>query len=139
VDVYNAHLAALDAMGLSDAQIGNIAESLGTSLFDQLFATIVRTVRSAGGGAGIWFGFKQTDRVISRIYHGGACAVTQVGPKDALYEIKGLPDAQLRASRISQAAFFRGVLSIPAKACVVKWVRTSESAQDVLSLSISWV
>jgi hypothetical protein len=45
VDVYNAHLAALEAMGLSDAQIGNIAESLGTSLFDQLFATIVRTLR----------------------------------------------------------------------------------------------
>jgi hypothetical protein len=134
-----AHYQALESMGLSDTQIASIAEQLGASLFDQLFATIVRTIRAAGGGSGIWFGFKQTDRIWSRVYNGGACRIAQVGPKDALYTISGLPSISTRASRLSQCAFLRGVLSISAKACVVKVVTSSQSGPDALTLAISWV
>ena len=139
VECVVAHYQALESMGLSDTQIASIAEQLGASLFDQLFATIVRTIRAAGGGSGIWFGFKQTDRIWSRLYNGGACRIAQVGPKDALYTISGLPNISARASRLSQCAFMRGVMSISAKACVVKVVAPSQPAPDTLTLAISWV
>jgi hypothetical protein len=134
-----AHYATLEAIGLSDSQIARIAEEAGTGLFDQLFATVVRTIRNAGGGTGIWFGFKQADRIMARIYNGGGCQVTQVGPKDAHYEIRGVPAVTARASRVSQAAFLRGVLSITTKVCVVKVVPASEMRSDYIRLSISWV
>lgn len=134
-----AHYETLERMALSDNQIASIAEQLGVSIFDQLFATIVRAVRAAGGGSGIWFGFKQTDRIWSRMYNGGACRIAQVGPKDAFYTVSGLPGINARASRLSQCAFMRGVLSISAKACVVKVAPSPQPASDTLSLTISWV
>jgi hypothetical protein len=139
VDVVVAHYDTLERMALSDAQISGAAEQLGASLFDQLFATIVRAIRTAGGGAGIWFGFKQTDRIWSRLYNGGACRILQVGPKDALYTISGLPNVNGRASRLSQCGFLRGVMSISTKACVIRVVPSRTSEHDTLTLSISWV
>lgn len=134
-----AHYATLEAIGLSDAQISRLGEESGAGLFDQLFATVVRAIRNAGGGAGIWFGFKQADRIMARIYNGGGCQVLQVGPKDAHYELRGLPAVSTRASRVTQAAFLRGVLSISTKVCVVKVVPASELRSDYIRLSISWV
>jgi hypothetical protein len=139
VDVYLSYLETLDSMPLSDAQISNVTERLGAELFDQLFATIVRAVRAAGAGAGIWFGFKQADRVLSRMFHGGTCKIFQVGPKDAHYEISGLPGADWRCSRLSHCSFFRGVLGITARTCVVKVVPAREPRPDRLTLAISWV
>jgi hypothetical protein len=139
IDAIVAHFETLDRIGLSDAQIASLAERLGANIFDQLFATIVRTIRAAGGGDGIWLGFKQADRVMSRMYNGGSCRVTQTGPKDALYELRGLPGVNSRASRLSQCGFFRGVMSITAKACVVKVVPSPEPRSDRLALMISWV
>ncbi len=134
-----AHHATLEAIGLSDAQISRLVEEAGSGLFDHLFATIVRAVRNAGGGAGIWFGLKQGDRVMARIYNGGGMHISQVGPKDALLEIRGLPAVCTRASRLSQVAFLRGVLSITTKVCVVKVVPPSEQRSDYIRLSLSWV
>jgi hypothetical protein len=139
IDATVAHYATLEAIGLNDSQIARLAEESGAGLFDQLFATIVRAVRNAGGGSGVWFGFKAADRVMARIYNGGGCYITQVGPTDALYEIRGLPQVSGRASRISQAAFLRGVLSITTKVCVVKVVAPSQQRPDYIRLSISWV
>lgn len=134
-----AHYETLTRMGLSDTQIGGIGERLGASLFDQLFATIVRAVRAAGGGSGMWFGFKQADRIWARMYKGGACRIEQVGPKDAIYTLAGLPAVSSRPSRITQCAFMRGVMSHSTKACVVKVVSSAKEASDSLTLAISWV
>jgi hypothetical protein len=139
VEAVIAHYDTLERMALSDTQISRIAERLGASIFDQLFATIVRAVRTAGGGSGIWFGFKQTDRIWSRMYNGGRCRIAQVGPKDAFYTVSGLPGINARASRLSQCAFMRGVLSISTKACVVKVAPSPLPAPDSLSMAISWV
>lgn len=139
IETVVAHYDALERIGLSDTQIANIAEQLGSNIFDQLFATIIRAIRAAGAGDGIWFGFKQADRIMSRMYNGGGCRITKTGPKDALYEVRGLPGVGLRASRISQCAFIRGVLSITAKACVVKVVPSRQARTDLLTMSISWV
>jgi hypothetical protein len=139
VDTYLAYMETLDSLPLSDAQISSVTERLGAELFDQLFATIVRAVRNAGAGAGIWFGFKQAERVFSRMFHGGACKITQVGPKDAHYEVSGLPAAESRCSRLSHCAFFRGIIGITARACVVKAVPAREPRLDRLALVISWV
>jgi hypothetical protein len=139
IEMVVAYNETLERIALSDAQIASLAEQLGANIFDQLFATIIRAVRTAGGGDGIWFGFRQADRVMSRMYNGGGCRVTKTGPKDALYELRGLPGVNLRASRVTQCAFFRGVMSFTTKACVVKVVPSPEPGPYNLALAISWV
>src|SRR5688572_23974680 len=94
-----AHFATLDQMPLSDAQITRMAEPMAAGIFQNLFASLVRVARSNGAEVGVWVGLKQSDRVFARMYNGGSLKVTQVGPKDAIVEVDGLPFATSRAFR----------------------------------------
>jgi hypothetical protein len=134
-----AHFNALDEMQLSDAQISHMAEPLGAGLFESLFATLVRAARNSGAEIGVWFGLKQSDRVFGRMYQGGGCKVSQIGPKDAIVEINGLPYANSRCFRVAHCGFLRGVFSVTTKACVCKVIPQAESRPDRLVVSLSWV
>ncbi len=134
-----AHFEALESMGLSDAQLARIAEPHGASLFDGLFTTMVRGVARQAGAEGVWAAVKQADRIWSRMYHGGACKVTQVGPKDAIIEISGLPYAQLRTYRVTYCSFLRGMFGVVTKTCVIKIAQDREPRSDRLAVSVSWV
>jgi hypothetical protein len=134
-----AHFEALESMGLSDAQLARIAEPHGASLFDSLFTTVVRGVARQTGAEGVWAAVKQADRIWTRMYYGGACRVTQVGPKDAVIEISGLPYAQLRTYRVTYCSFLRGMFGVVTKTCVIKIAPEPEPRPDRLAVSVSWV
>lgn len=137
VEANLAHLVALDSMPLSDAQITRMSEPIGAGIFQNLFASMVRIARANGAEAGIWVGLKQADRVYQRMYNGGSCKVTQVGPKDAIVDIAGLPFASSRCFRLAHCAFLRGIFSFSTKACVCKPLPQPKS--DRLAVSLSWV
>lgn len=139
VEAVAAHFAALDEMGLSEAQLIRFAEPLAATLFESLFAGVLRAVRQAGVDAGIWMGLRQGDRVWNRMYHGGGCKVIQVGPKDAIVEISGLPYARSRCFRVMHCGFLRGVIAMTAKTSVVKATPSRDARPDRLAVSISWV
>ena len=139
VEASLVHFDALDAMPLSDAQITRMAEPMGAGLFHSLFASLVRVARSSGAEAGVWIGLKQADRVFARMYQGGVCKVTQVGPKDAILDVDGLSFASSRSFRLSHCAFLRGIFSFSTKACVCKIMPQREPRPDRLAVSLSWV
>jgi hypothetical protein len=138
VELTVVHFVTLDAMPLSDAQISHMGEPMGRGLFHNLFASLVRVARNSGAEAGIWVGLKQADRVFARMYHGGSCKVTKVGPKDAIIDIDGLPFADSRCFRIAHCAFLRGVFSFSTKACVCKPI-PSDGIGTRVAVSLSWV
>jgi hypothetical protein len=133
------HFDTLDAMPLSDQQITRMAEPMGAGIFHNLFASMVRAARSNGAEAGVWLGLRQADRVFGRMYNGGCCKVTQVGPKDAIIEVDGLSFARSRCFRLSHCAFLRGVFSFSTKACVCKPLPQRDASRERLAVSLSWV
>jgi hypothetical protein len=135
--IYMTHLEALDALPLSDAQLAHLTEPMGAGLFHSLFANLVRAARNNGGEGNVWFGLGHADRVFSRIHQGGACKVTQVGPKDAQIDVSGLMFAHLRCFRIGHCAFLRGVFSYSTKTCVIK--PQHGPRRDRMSVLVSWV
>jgi hypothetical protein len=138
VETAIAHYVALDSLELSESQLARMAEPLGATLFETLFATMLRAARASGAEFGIWAGLSQADRVWNRMYNGGGCKITQVGPKDALFEINGVPFATSRAYRASHCGFLRGVIAMTARVCVVKAV-PKESRSDRYTVALSWV
>lgn len=133
------HCQAIDAIGLTDEQLQQMGEMLGAHILDSLFATLLRSARSAGAENGIWLLMKQADRLFARIYQGGGCTVIQSGPKDALFEMHGIPFGRFNVYRALHCAFLRGVVMMVAKASVIKIVRPRDGKPDTVSASLSWV
>lgn len=132
------HLQTVDALQLSDQELSRMGETLGAHMLDSLFATLMRSARNAGA-EGVWLAMKQSDRIFGRVYQGGGCSVIQRGPKDAVYEIHGIPFASSPVFRMQHCAFLRGVIMLLSKTCVVKPTRPREGKSDSLAVSISWV
>lgn len=134
-----AHFRVVDSLVPSDAQLARLGELLGTQIMDSLFASLIRTARSAGAEAGIWLALKQVDRIWNRMYQGGGVAVLQTGPKDAIFEVHGIPVASSRYFRLSHSAFVRAAILMVARVCVVKEVPARRPTPESLAISISWV
>lgn len=138
-DTFMAHFNALEGLRLNDAMIAAMSEPMGAGLFDMMFAGLIRVARNSGAEIGVWMGLQQSDRVFSRMYQGGFYKVTQVGPKDAIVEVGGMPFAQFRYFRTSHCCFMRGIFSFSTRACVCKPLPAGRGAEDALAVSLSWV
>ncbi|HEX6245513.1 MAG TPA: hypothetical protein VFZ61_31535, partial [Polyangiales bacterium] len=134
-----SHFRVVDSLVPSDAQLARLGELLGKQIMDSLFASLIRTARSAGAEAGIWLALKQVDRIWNRMYQGGGVAVLQTGPKDAIFEVHGMPVATSRYFRLSHGAFVRASVLMVARVCVVKEVPARRPSPESLAISISWV
>lgn len=134
-----AHYQALDALNLTDSQMSRMCEPLGANVYQTVFAALLRVARNAGVGMRIWAVLGQTDRIVARLYHGGGCAVTRVGPKDAVLELRGVPFAETRSFRQAHCAFVRGVLHLTVRSCLVRDTPAREAKSDRYPISISWV
>ena len=134
-----AHYQALDGLGLTDSQMGRMCEPLGANVYQTVFAALLRVARNAGVAMRIWAVLSQTDRIVARLYHGGGCAVTKVGPKDAVLELRGVPFAESRSFRQAHCAFVRGVLHLTVRSCLVRDTPAREPKSDRYPISISWV
>jgi hypothetical protein len=139
VDAVVAHYEALESLKLSDAQLKAMTDAVGTSVFQTMFAAFLRMARNAGVDGAPWAVLKQADRIMGRLYQGGGLLVTQVGPKDAHYELIGLPFAESRIFRIANSEFLRGVINLTAKACIVRELPSSQPRAERFAVAISWV
>jgi hypothetical protein len=137
VAVSTAHFERLDRIPLSDTQITRMAEPMAAGLLHDRFASLGRVARSHGAEVGVWVGSKQSDRVFARMYNGGSIKVNQVGPKDAIIEVNGLPFASSRSFRLSHYAFMRSVFSFSTKPCICKAL--PQAKPERLAVSLSWV
>lgn len=80
-----AHYRACDALRLStEEQVANGRET-GDRIHGTFLGTMVRAAKTAG--ATPWIALGSTNKLYERLFEGGGCCVTKVGPKDARLEM----------------------------------------------------
>lgn len=134
-----AFFAALDETFADDEQLRRLGEQLGDRISKSLFGALLNSLRPAGSEEGIWLGVKHAERMWPRIYKGGGCTLTQVGPKDLLFEVHGLPFASSRCFQVLHAAFMRGLFLTMTKTCFVKPKPGRSRRAHAFTIQLSWV
>jgi hypothetical protein len=98
IELAHEHYAAVDRLGISEAETIRLTEDVSRKLsgaFMQTMASMLRT-----GGLTPWDVVPFYDKVWSRLFIGGAFGVAKVGPKDARVIVVGHPLIKYRYQRI---------------------------------------
>ena len=99
--VAQAHYAAVDALGFTEAEAIENGYSVGGRLNDTFLGAVLKVASQAG--ATPWLPLGQTGRLFERVFRGGAgLQVEECGPKEARIAIVGVP--------IVSSPYFRGAL-----------------------------
>lgn len=131
--------AALDETFADDEQLRRLGERLGERISKSLFGALLASLRPAGTEEGMWLGMRHADRMWPRIYKGGGCTLTQVGPKDLLFEVHGIPFASSRSFQVLHAAFMRGMFLMLTKTCFAKPKLGRNRRENAFTIQLSWV
>jgi hypothetical protein len=89
-----AHYRACDSLGLSTMDQISIGREVGDRIHGTFLGTMLRAAKTVGVTP--WTGFPYTAKLYERIFDGGGCCVTKVGPKDARMEVAGNPMVGIR-------------------------------------------
>lgn len=133
-----AHYQACDDLELDDAQIIMIGEAVSKRIMGTFLGTMLRTGRNFGATPTPWLVLCQYHRVCERILDGGKFMVTELGPKDAVVQTRGLPLFRSRYFRTATLGMFRGGVGVFAKSCFAREV-PERSSRDMLTVSLRWV
>lgn len=77
-----AHYRACDALAFSPLEQLAIGREVGDRLHGTFLGTMIRAAR--GAGVTPWTALSYTNKLYERLFDGGGCSVTKLGPKDAL-------------------------------------------------------
>jgi hypothetical protein len=138
VELAMAHCRALDAMGFSATTITQQGQQVGSSWGRMLYSTVLKTTRSLGGDVG-WLVLRQSGRLMQRVYRGGGCTVLRVGPKDALFELHGLPLIRSPYFRAAHHASMRAVAQLLGGGSYVRPAQPRQAHPQRIATSFSWV
>jgi hypothetical protein len=75
----------------------------------------------------------------NRMYLGGGCMVTQLGPKEIVLEDWGNPLLGFRPFRIGYNGYMKAMSSLFCKVVFVRTVPASQPGDDRLATRFSWV
>jgi len=139
VDAVTAHYRALDALPISETEFERSVEPIGLSIFSTVFSAFMNLTKGTSAEVGTWTVVRNTHRIWGRIFQGTTCKVTQVGPKDALFETSGMTLAELRSFRITLSGFIRTTLQTTARSSSVRELPTGQARSKRYALSLSWV
>jgi hypothetical protein len=132
------HCRAGEALSLSDRELHDLGKLAADRMGESTFNTIWRGAQAMRVGSG-WWVMKQADRMWTRLYIGGGCTVTQVGPKDSLFEARGVPMLESRFFRALHHGFMVGVGRLLGSTCYVKPELSRVSHPHRVAISFSWV
>jgi hypothetical protein len=138
LEVAEAHYGACDALELDDNAIVAIGEAVSKRIMGTFLGTLLRTGRNFGATPTPWLVLCQYHRVCERILDGGKFMVTELGPKDALVQTRGLPLFRSRYFRTATLGMFRGGVNVFAKSCFAREL-PERSTRDALTVSLRWV
>lgn len=136
VEVAEAHYQACDDLQLDEAQIVAMGEAVSKRIMGTFLATMLRSGRSLGATPTPWLVLCQYHRVCERIMDGGRFMVTQLGPKDAVVQTRGLPLFCFRYFRVATLGMFRSGVNVFARSC---FARELIASRDTLTVSLRWV
>jgi hypothetical protein len=138
IELARAHYEACDRMKLGDRTTEELGELMAASMSGTLFASLLRTTRSAGMES-LWTALRQNDRLWDRMYQGGGVTVIKLGPKDLILENHGISLAESRHFRAAYRAYWLALGRLFAKAVFVKLVAPREAHPHRIALAGSWV
>ncbi len=131
-EVAVAHYEAIDALGLSNAEI----MIMGAQVPLRVNAAVIKLARVAG--ATPWTAAIQLGRIWDRCWVGGATGVFRLGPKEGRIELLGFPCAHIPYARVG----LRGTYTAAVELFSIKaYVREIPSLCRGTSLAyqVSWV
>jgi hypothetical protein len=118
IELAAEHYEALDALGLLPSTARELAETAADWLHRNYLAPLWRSARA--DTVTPWSAIALCDRIWSRLFTGGAAASWQVGPREALLEIHGIPLAHSANFRALFVAIHRLSLLMFARVVVVR-------------------
>jgi len=135
VDIAMKHYAAVDSLGLTEADAFQIGSAAGRRIQESALQTLVRL--AAGAGTTPWTVFQVYESLWKRIMDGGGFAVSRVGPKDALIEYRGMPPCQFSYFREAFRGANHSGIGLFAKTVYVHELPKRRSASGMV-LQCSW-
>jgi hypothetical protein len=138
IEAAAAHYRTCDALKLDDTQMVEIGEAVARRIMGTFLGTLLRTGRSMGAAPTPWLVLNQYHRVCERIIDGGRHVVSELGPKDAMVQTRGLPLFEYRYFRTATLGMFRGGLGSFAKSCFAREL-TERATRDSIVVSLRWV
>jgi hypothetical protein len=130
------HYEAVDAIGLTDAQVNEMGVDVSTQTQATYLATAVKLATSAG--ATPWTALAQFQRLWDRINDGGDCTVFKLGPKDAHLEYRGLPLVRVRYYRLAFRHYTQTLFRLFSSSCYVNDVPRSAGPASG-AFRVAWV
>lgn len=134
MDHAHAHYAGCERLGLDDDAILGMGNSVAELTQKTAFSLAARLARESGATPTTILGV--CPRLWARLFQGGSVAAYQIGPKDARFEVYGIPLAEHHYFRVG----FRGLMhALVAPLCRTAIVRELRATKDGLTLKMSWV
>ncbi len=130
-----AHYRACDALGLGAPEQVAIGREVGEQVHGTFLATMVRAARTVGVTP--WTALGYTGKLYERLFEGGGCCVTKLGPKDARADLVNNPIVGIPYFRNGFRGLYQvGIELFCQKAYVTEVPRaTTETA---CALKIAW-
>lgn len=131
-----AHYGACDAMQLGEDELQAVGEHVAKRILGSFLATLLRGSRALGAHVRPVAALQTYPRLWDRLLDGGACTVTQTGPKDAIIESRGVPMFRYSYFRAGYVSLIRGAGLMFGDTLYVKALRSTDSS---MKIGLSWV
>jgi hypothetical protein len=128
-----AHYFACDALPMGTPEQILIGREVGDRIHGTFLGTMIRTAKNAGVTP--WSAFPYTLKLYERIFDGGACAVSRVGPKDARMEVVANPLFRFPYFRNAMRGVWQCAIELFCQKAYITEVARSDTSFKV---KISW-
>ena len=133
IDAGFAHYRACNALRFSVLEQIAIGREVGDRIQGTLLGTMIRAAK--GAGATPWTAFPYTHKLYERLFDGGGCCVTKIGPKDARMEIAANPMVSIAYFRNAMRGLWQVAIELFCRhAYIVELEQTDTSYQ----VKVSW-
>jgi hypothetical protein len=128
-----AHYSACDAV----VHMAMDQVAIGREVGDQLYKTFLGTMIRAATGVGVtpWVTFPYTPKMYERIFDGGGCCVTKLGPKEATMEMAANPLCAIGYFRNATRGVWTSALDL---FCTKAYMREVARTETSFKVRISW-
>ncbi len=131
-----AHYGAAEGLHLPNEELLEIGRSVGTRIQSTFLGTLGRRARDVG--AAPWLFLHHADRVWTRMMNGGRVTVRELGPKDAVLKMEGIPLARFGYFRHGFEGVILAGASLLSRKCYTK-ILPERSSDDELAVLVRWV
>jgi hypothetical protein len=130
------HYRACDLIGLENAEVETISEGVTRHIHGGSLSIVLRLARTTGVTP--WVALQQLNRLWERVWEGGGCQVSKVGPKDAVVEVAGWPPSQFLYVQMGIPAICKAILQLFSRSVVARYDGVGRHGQTSMRVHVAW-